>query len=44
MKKILIVDDIEGWRNYHSEILAKIFPDEFLQFSAALVKNINWNS
>ena len=27
MKKILIVDDIEGWRNYHSEILAKIFPD-----------------
>jgi CheY-like chemotaxis protein len=25
MKKILVVDDIEGWRNYHSQVLRNIF-------------------
>lgn len=25
MKKILIVDDVKGWRDYHSSIISKIF-------------------
>ena len=25
MKKILIVDDLKSWRDYHSQILAKLF-------------------
>lgn len=37
-------DTEEEVRAYLDDYFAKIFPDEFLQFSAALVKNINWNS
>ena len=25
MKKILIVDDVKGWRDYHSQILSELF-------------------
>ena len=27
MKKILIVDDVLGWRNYHKETLFEFFPE-----------------
>jgi CheY-like chemotaxis protein len=27
MKKILIVDDVVGWQNYHKEILTELMPD-----------------
>lgn len=27
MMKILIVDDIKGWRDYHSQIVTKLFKD-----------------
>lgn len=27
MKKVLIVDDIKGWRDYHSGIITEIFED-----------------
>lgn len=34
--KILIVDDVEGWRNYHQEILQEIFKEaEFIQAPSA---------
>ena len=26
MKKILIVDDIKGWRDYHTQVLSELFP------------------
>ena len=28
MKKILIVDDIKGWRDYHSQVLKNIFSED----------------
>lgn len=28
MKRILIVDDVEGWRNYHSQIVRTLFNDD----------------
>ena len=26
MKKILIVDDVKGWRDYHAQVLSELFP------------------
>ena len=26
MKKVLIVDDVQGWRDYHSQIVSEIYP------------------
>jgi len=31
--KILIVDDIKGWRDYHFQILKEILPDAQFQFA-----------
>lgn len=34
--KILVVDDVAGWRNYHSSILAELFTDvEIIQAESA---------
>lgn len=34
--KILVVDDVAGWRNYHSSILAELFADvEIIQAESA---------
>ena len=30
MKKILIVDDVKGWRDYHSLVLSELFPDSLI--------------
>ena len=30
MKKILIVDDVKGWRDYHSQVLSELFPDSLI--------------
>lgn len=27
MKKILIVDDVEGWRNYHKQVVKQLFSE-----------------
>lgn len=37
MKKILIVDDVLGWQNYHKEILAELF-DNAVFFTASSAK------
>lgn len=31
MKKVLIVDDIKGWRDYHSAIIKQIFLDSEIE-------------
>lgn len=34
--RILVVDDVEGWREYHKKIIADIFPDsEIITASSA---------
>ena len=36
MKKILVVDDIKGWRDYHISILLQLIPDaRFFQAETA---------
>ncbi|MCQ2739925.1 MAG: response regulator [bacterium] len=36
MKKILIVDDVQGWRNYHSQIVNELFANcEIITASSA---------
>ena len=31
MKRVLIVDDIKGWRDYHSYIINELFDDVFIE-------------
>ena len=31
MKKVLIVDDIKGWIDYHTHIVSSLFPDAIIE-------------
>lgn len=44
MDKIESYDTKEKVESYLNDYFTKIFPDEFLQFSIALVKKISWDS
>ena len=44
MEKIESYDTKEKVESYLNDYFTKIFPDEFLQFSIALVKKISWDS